>query len=115
MELSVALQPDDANFGAKEAYLKVTSFLIWQPPSFYGNLHPQAMGLQSRMSFPLLIDRMSSELVEYLRLCCLTPSDLGDRALNDFEYNQPISVDNEARVSVGVRVRVRVQPADLGG
>ena len=47
------------------------------------------------MSFPLLIDRMSSELIEYLRLCCLTPADIGGRQLSEFEYNAPISVANE--------------------
>ena len=76
VELSVALQPDDANFDAKQNYLR-------------------SVGLDSRMSFPLLIDRMSSELIEYLRLCCLTPADIGGRQLSEFEYNAPISVANE--------------------
>ena len=31
-------------------------------------------GLQPAMAFPLLIDRYSSELMQFLRLCCVTPA-----------------------------------------
>ena len=44
------------------------------------------------MAFPLLIDRYSSELMQYMRLCCLLPA---DGPLESHQYNLPISSSNE--------------------
>ena len=49
-------------------------------------------GLQPSMAFPLLIDRYSSELMQYLRLACVTPS-MGELA--SYKYNARISLENE--------------------
>ena len=51
-------------------------------------------------AFPLLIDRYSSELMQYLRLCCLTAA---DGALDGFEYNQPLSTANERAALIALR------------
>ena len=52
------------------------------------------------MAFPLLIDRYSSELLQYLRLCCLTPA---DGPLDAFAYNEIISVANERAATGALR------------
>ena len=44
------------------------------------------------MAFPLLIDRYSSELMQFLRLACVTPA-MG--ALDSYKYNARISLENE--------------------
>ena len=52
------------------------------------------------MAFPLLIDRYSSELVQFLRLCCAQPSDL---PLEGLKYNERISPQNE-RAALGALI-----------
>ena len=52
----------------------------------------KAQGLQPSMSFPLLIDRYSSELMQFLRLACVTPS-MG--SLDDYKYSEMVSRANE--------------------
>jgi len=74
VEVTVSLDESDPRYDEKVAFLKLQ------------NLGPS-------MAFPLLIDRYSSELLQYLRLCCLTPS---DGPLDNFKYNERISVSNEA-------------------
>ena len=73
VELTVALDPSDPRYDEKKEFLN-------------------AQGLQPAMQFPLLIDRYSSELMQYLRLCCVTPSmdDLGS-----YKYSDRISPSNE--------------------
>jgi len=73
VELTVSLQPDDPMYDEKVAFLR-------------------SQGLAPRLAFPLLIDRYSSELLQYLRLCCSTPE---DGALGSKYYSEPISYDNE--------------------
>ena len=69
----MALDPSDPRYDEKKEFLN-------------------AQGLQPAMQFPLLIDRYSSELMQYLRLCCVTPSmdDLGS-----YKYSDRISPSNE--------------------
>lgn len=50
-------------------------------------------GIKPEMAFPLLIDRYSSELIEFLRLCCVRPGDAS--SLDALSYNEPISTTNE--------------------
>ncbi len=57
-------------------------------------------GLKPKMAFPLLIDRYSSELMQYLRLCCLTPK---DGRLESFKYNTRISPSNERAALTALR------------
>jgi len=81
VELTVALDPDDPRYDEKVAFLG-------------------QQGLTAAMAFPLLIDRFSSELLQYLRLCCLTPA---DGPLDGFKYNQRISVANEGAAQRALR------------
>ena len=75
----MALAPEDERFDEKRAFLA-------------------EQGLEARLSFPLLIDRYSSELLQYLRLCCVTPA---DGPLDGLAYNERISPSNE-RQALGV-------------
>ena len=73
VELTVSLDPSDARYDEKRAFLA-------------------SQGLKTAMQFPLLIDRYSSELMQYLRLCCVTPA-MGELA--SYKYNDKISPSNE--------------------
>lgn len=73
VELRVALSPEDELYDDKAALLARQAL-----PTEYG--------------FPLLIDRYSSELMQYLRLCVATPT---DGPLDSLAYNEPISTANE--------------------
>jgi len=73
VELRVSLDAEDQLYEEKVEFLKT-------------------QGLQPEMAFPLLIDRYSSELTEFLRLCCVRP---GDGPLSSFSYNEPLSKANE--------------------
>jgi histone-lysine N-methyltransferase SETD3 len=75
VELTISLSPKDPRYAEKEAFLKL-------------------QGLKTAMAFPLLIDRYSSELMEYLRICCLSVADGADD-LESVTYNEPISEENE--------------------
>tara|TARA_B110001452_G_C15229526_1_gene425980 strand:+ start:94 stop:1488 length:1395 start_codon:yes stop_codon:yes gene_type:complete len=79
VELSVGLSPED------ERYEEKNDFLAQQ-------------GLGPRIAFPLLIDRYSSELMQYLRLCCVTSK---DGPLDEMAYNERVSQANE-RAALGV-------------
>ena len=81
VELTVALGDDDALYAEKRAFL-------------------ERQGLKTKMAFPLLIDRYSSELVQFLRLCCAQPSDL---PLEGLKYNERISPQNE-RAALGALI-----------
>lgn len=52
------------------------------------------------MAFPLLIDRYSAELSQYLRLCCIGEN---DGPLESYRYSDPISASNEKRVMNALR------------
>jgi [ribulose-bisphosphate carboxylase]-lysine N-methyltransferase len=80
VQLRVALAPDDARFEEKAAFLT-------------------RQRLKPAMTFPLLIDRYSNELIQFLRLACLTESG----SLDSFAYNEPISVANERAALTALR------------
>ena len=71
--MTVSLDPADARYDEKVAFLKKQQ-------------------LQPAMAFPLLIDRYSSELMQFIRLACVTPT-MGP--LTDYRYNEMISPANE--------------------
>ena len=73
VDLTVALDPSDPRYAEKRAFL-------------------EKQRLQPAMQFPLLIDRYSSELMQYLRLACVTP---GMGALDEYRYAEKISSANE--------------------
>mmetsp|Transcript_20061 Transcript_20061/g.46319 ORF Transcript_20061/g.46319 Transcript_20061/m.46319 type:complete len:480 (-) Transcript_20061:337-1776(-) len=73
VELAVSISDEDPRFDEKEAFLSM-------------------QGLKTKLSFPLLIDRYSSELMQFLRLGCVTPA---DGPLGALVYNKPISPENE--------------------
>jgi len=73
VELTISLSEEDPRYDEKKEFLRL-------------------QGLKTSMAFPLLIDRYSSELLQYLRLCCVTPA---DGALSSYAYNEPLSVANE--------------------
>ena len=58
-------------------------------------------GIKPEMAFPLLIDRYSSELSEFLRLCCVRPGDTTN--LGDLAYNEPLSIANEKATLTALR------------
>lgn len=73
VEISVSLDPSDARYDEKVDFL-------------------QAQRLTPSMQFPLLIDRYSSELMQFLRLACVTPT-MGP--LDEVRYAEKISRANE--------------------
>jgi histone-lysine N-methyltransferase SETD3 len=76
VELRVSLASDDPRYDDKAAFLR-------------------SVGLTPEQAFPLLIDRYSNELVQFLRLCCATPA---DGPLGAIRFNDPISLANEVAV-----------------
>jgi len=82
VELRVAVDEADPLYAEKAAFLKL-------------------QGLKTEMAFPLLIDRYSSELVEFLRLCCVRPGDAA--SLDELAYNEPISLVNERAAQAALR------------
>jgi len=73
VDIRVALDSSDARYDEKVAFLK-------------------SQRLQPAMAFPLLIDRYSSELMQFLRLACVTPS-MGP--LDSYKYSEPLSAASE--------------------
>lgn len=73
VELTVSISAEDPRFEEKAEFLRT-------------------QGLQTKVSFPLLIDRYSSELMQFLRLGCVSPA---DGPLGALAYNAPISPRNE--------------------
>lgn len=73
VDITISLDPSDPRYDEKVDFLRM-------------------QGLQPSMAFPLLIDRYSSELMQYLRLACVTPS-MGELA--SYKYNARISLENE--------------------
>ena len=73
VEIRVALSQDDERYDEKVAFLA-------------------RQGIAPEMGFPLLIDRYSSELMQYLRLCFASPE---EGSLEELAYNEPISEGNE--------------------
>jgi len=73
VELAVGISPEDLRYEEKKDFLT-------------------QQGLGPRLGFPLLIDRYSSELLQYLRLCCVNPA---DGPLDDMAYNERIGSSNE--------------------
>jgi len=82
VDLRVAVDPSDPRYDEKAAFLR-------------------SQGLNTEMAFPLLIDRYSSELMEFLRLCCLRASDASN--LESLSYNEPISIANEKAALTALR------------
>ena len=81
VELRVSLAEDDPRYDEKVEFLR-------------------SVGLTPTQAFPLLIDRYSNELVQFLRLCCAT---LADGPLGSLRFNDPISVSNEVAVFEALR------------
>jgi len=81
VELRVSLDESDPYYDEKAAFLK-------------------GQGLKTAMAFPLLIDRYSNELMQFLRLCCVRKS---DGPLASFSYNEPISATNEVAAFTALR------------
>tara|TARA_B100000524_G_C23471689_1_gene306361 strand:- start:73 stop:579 length:507 start_codon:yes stop_codon:yes gene_type:complete len=73
VEISVGLSVEDPRYANKLEFLR-------------------RQGVKEKMTFPLLIDRYSSELMQYLRLCCLSKE---EGALETLSYNERISAENE--------------------
>ena len=73
VDITVSLDTEDPRYEEKVAFLKM-------------------QGLKPAMQFPLLIDRYSSELMQFLRLCCVTPA-MG--ALDEYRYADRVSLQNE--------------------
>lgn len=73
VEISIGLSPEDPRYDEKVEFLA-------------------EQGKEPAMAFPLLIDRFSNELIQYLRLCCISPR-MGP--LDEYFYNEQISVENE--------------------
>merc|ERR1712070_1350985 len=73
VEISVGLSVEDPRHANKLEFLR-------------------RQGVKEKMTFPLLIDRYSSELMQYLRLCCLSKE---EGALETLSYNERISAENE--------------------
>mmetsp|Transcript_15842 Transcript_15842/g.20937 ORF Transcript_15842/g.20937 Transcript_15842/m.20937 type:complete len:506 (+) Transcript_15842:53-1570(+) len=55
-------------------------------------------GIKPVMEFPVYNDRYPDELLQFLRLVCLTPEQLGSRPLDYFTYGDRISGENELDV-----------------
>jgi len=81
VELRVALAEDDERYGEKAAFLA-------------------SVGLTAAQAFPLLIDRYSNELVQFLRLCCASPS---EGPLSTLSFTEPLSLANERAVFEALR------------
>ena len=57
-----------------------------------------------RAGFPLYADRYPDELVQFLRMACVTPAHLGDKELDAPEtYVDVVSLDNELAVLETIR------------
>ena len=82
VELLVALDAADPLYDEKAEFLRMG-------------------GIKPEMAFPLLIDRYSSELSEFLRLCCVRPGDTTN--LGDLAYNEPLSIANEKATLTALR------------
>ena len=81
VDITVSLDESDPRYDEKVAFL-------------------QKQGLQPAMSFPLLIDRYSSELIQFLRLACVTK---GMGALTDYKYSEMITPANERAAQTALR------------
>jgi hypothetical protein len=81
VELTAGLSLQDPRYEEKKAYLK-------------------AQNIPSAKKFPLLIDRYSFELLQYLRIVVLSPN-MGP--LDSYVYNEQISVENERAAIVLLR------------
>jgi len=57
-----------------------------------------AVGRSDTVDFPCYADRYPTELLEYLRLMMMTPSDTGGLPLTAFDYSRTVSAANEAAV-----------------
>lgn len=60
----------------------------------------RSVGLTAAQAFPLLIDRYSNELVQFLRLCCATPA---DGPISAIRFNAAFSMANEVAVFEALR------------
>ena len=73
VDMRVALDPSDVRYDEKVEFLRL-------------------QGLKPAMAFPLLIDRYSSELMQFLRLACITA---GMGPLDSYKYSDKVSPANE--------------------
>ncbi|KAJ8598922.1 hypothetical protein CTAYLR_009849 [Chrysophaeum taylorii] len=55
-------------------------------------------GRSPNETFPIYADRFADEMLQYLRMSCVTPSQLKGRHVRDLDYSTIVSVDNELAV-----------------
>jgi len=61
----------------------------------------EACGLAAEAAFPLYADRFADEMLQFLRMLCVTPDDLAAArvaTLDDLDFSRRVSWDNEIRV-----------------
>mmetsp|Transcript_34095 Transcript_34095/g.40800 ORF Transcript_34095/g.40800 Transcript_34095/m.40800 type:complete len:257 (+) Transcript_34095:1-771(+) len=68
-----------------------------------------AVGRSNTVDFPCYADRYPTELLEYLRLMMMTPSDTRDLPLTAFDYTRTISAANEAAVLYSIVDAIQLQ------
>lgn len=54
--------------------------------------------LEGTEAFPLYADRFADEMLQFLRMICLSPADLGNNDLTDLDYSTFVSTENEIAV-----------------
>ncbi|GMH88665.1 hypothetical protein TrVE_jg3280 [Triparma verrucosa] len=67
------------------------------------------VGREERVDFQVYADRYPVEMLEYLRLMCMSEEDLGEKKLEDFDYSRTISSANEREALTTVIEAVRMQ------
>ncbi|GMI15864.1 hypothetical protein TrLO_g12087 [Triparma laevis f. longispina] len=67
------------------------------------------VGREERVDFQVYADRYPIEMLEYLRLMCMTEEDLGGKGLEEFDYSRTISSANEREALGAVIEAVRGQ------
>ena len=83
VEIKVSLLPDDPLFEQKRVFLARAERRETEP-------------------FPLYADRYPNELFEYLRLVYLTPDDAAGRQLENIDFADPVSLQNELAVFASI-------------
>jgi len=68
-----------------------------------------ALGRENTVDFPCYADRYPTELLEYLRLMMMTPSDTRSLPLTAFDYTRTISAANEAAVLYSIVDAIHLQ------
>lgn len=69
----------------------------------------ERVGRANTVDFPCYADRYPIELLEYLRLMCMTEEDTRGRPIRDFDYSRTISAANEASVLTSIVAAIKSQ------